>query len=187
MQTIDDRFVTDTATILEQEVKGFGRQTFWVGVLLIALGVVGIALPPLLAITTVDLVSLILFIGGGFWFWHAWTHGGGVMRWLKPLLLSVAGILMFASPLAGAAALALLLSFYLMLDAFGSFALAYDLRPDRGWGWMAANGVIDMVLVAFFTFSWPASSAVVVGLFVGVSLLFDGVALAAIGWSLRKS
>jgi len=43
----------------------------------------------------------------------------------------------------------LLLSFYLLLDAFGSFALAQDLRPGPGWGWMLANGVVDLILVAF--------------------------------------
>jgi uncharacterized membrane protein HdeD (DUF308 family) len=94
--------------------------------------------------------------------------------------------MMIASPLDGAAALALLLSFYLLLDAFGSFALARDLRPTTGWGWMTASGVVDLALIVFFTLGWPASSLVVLGIFVGASLLFDGAALAAIGWSLRK-
>ena len=38
---------------------GFGRLTLWIGILLLILGAVGIALPPLLAITTSDLVSLL--------------------------------------------------------------------------------------------------------------------------------
>ncbi|MBK1724021.1 HdeD family acid-resistance protein [Thiocystis violacea] len=186
MQPIDTPVASDSATILERQIKGFGRHTFWIGILLTVLGAIGIALPPAMAITTVDLVSLVLFLGGGFWLWHTWQHGGGFTRWLKPLLLSVAGILMISSPLAGAAALALLLSFYLLLDAFGSFALAHELRPDPGWGWMVVNGVVDLALVAFFTFTWPASSVLLVGIFVGISLLFDGLALTMIGWSLRK-
>lgn len=186
MNAPDDRLPLNPAAVIEQEVRGFGPHSFWVGLLLILLGGAGIALPTAMAITAVEVVSLILFIGGGFWLWHTWKHGGGLMAWLKPLARIVLGALMFASPLAGAAALALLLSFYLLLDAFGSFAMAAELRPARGWGWMAVSGAVDLVLVGFFTLTWPVSSLVVLGIFVGTSLLFDGVALAAVGWSLRK-
>jgi uncharacterized membrane protein HdeD (DUF308 family) len=139
-----------------------------------------------LAITTSDLVSLLFIVGGGVWAWHTWQHGGGFMSWLKPMLLLVSGVLMAANPLAGVAALALLLSFYLLMDAFGSFALASALRPAPGWLWMVVNGVMDLVLAFLFTISWPASSMLLVGIFVGISLLFDGAALIAIGWAQRK-
>ena len=186
MQRPDDKITMDPAALIEQEVNGFGSHSFWVGILLMVLGAIGIALPPAMAITTVDVIALLLFVGGGFWLWHAIRHSGGALRWLKPLVLIVAGVLMISSPVAGAEALALLLSFYLLLDAFGSFALAAELRPAPGWGWMIASGLIDLVLVGFFAFSWPASSLVILGIFVGTSLLFDGAALVAIGWSLRK-
>lgn len=65
---------------------GFGRRTLWIGILLVILGAVGIALPPLLAITTADLVSLLFIVGGGGWAWHTWQQGGGFMSWTKPLL-----------------------------------------------------------------------------------------------------
>ena len=187
MQTTDDRSRPDARPQIERQIRGFGRQTFWVGILLALLGVIGIALPPVLAITTVELASLLLLLGGGFWIWHAWRHQGGVASWLKPLLAVTAGVLMIVNPVAGAAALALLLSYYLLLDAFGSFALARDLRRAPGWVWMLVNGLVDVALVLLLTFTWPASSLVVVGVFVGVSLLFDGAALMAIGWSLRKA
>jgi uncharacterized membrane protein HdeD (DUF308 family) len=186
MNNADDHPLTTPPSLLDSQVRGFGRQTLWVGILLALLGAVGIALPPLLTITTVELVSLMLLIGSGAWLWHTWQHRGDVMSWLKPLVLGVAGILMALSPVAGAAALALLLIFYLLVDAFGSFALAQDLRPGQGWVWMVVNGVVDLLLVALFTFTWPASSLLLVGIFVGISLLFDGAALIAIGWSLRK-
>ena len=186
MHPADDRPVLDPGAVLEHEVRGFGRHSFWAGVLLMILGAIGIALPLGMAVTMVEVVSLVLFIGGGLWLWHAWKHGAGLAHWLKPLVPVVAGGLMIWSPMDGAAALALLLSFYLLLDAVGSFALARELRPTSGWGWMVASGVVDLVLVVFFTLGWPASSLVVLGIFVGTSLLFDGAALAAIGWSLRK-
>lgn len=36
------------------------------------------------------------------------------------------------------------------------------------------------------TFSWPSSALVMLGIFIGASLLFNGAVLPAIGWLLRK-
>ncbi|APZ42447.1 hypothetical protein BW247_04545 [Acidihalobacter ferrooxydans] len=43
------------------------------------------------------------------------------------------------------------------------------------------------LLAVLFLFNWPDSALWMVGLFVGISLLFDGWMLTAIGWSLRKT
>lgn len=34
---------------------------------------------------------------------------------------------------------------------------------------------------------WPSTSLWLVGLYIGISLFFDGWALVAIGWALRKA
>ena len=178
-------FKGDQADLLQS--IGFGRQTLWMGLLLLVIGAVGIVLPPLLAITTADVVGLILLVGGGAWGWHTLQHCGGFMNWLKPALLVATGVLMALNPFDGVAALALLLTVYLLMDAFGSFALAQALRPGRGWMWMVVNGVMDLLLALLFILTWPGASMWLVGLFVGISLVFDGTALIAIGWALRKA
>ena len=81
----------------------------------------------------------------------------------------------------------LLLAIYLLLDAFGSFALAQSIHPVVGWGWMTFNGVTSMLLALLFLIGWPSTSLWLVGLYVGIALLFDGLTLLAIGWALRKS
>jgi len=80
----------------------------------------------------------------------------------------------------------LLLAVYLLIDALGSFMLAQFVHPAKGWGWMVFNGVISIVLAALFLIGPPATSLWLVGLYVGINLLFDGMALVAIGWNLRN-
>ena len=108
------------------------------------------------------------------------------MAWLKPVLLLVVGGLMLVYPVTGVATLGLLLAIYLLMDAFGSFALAQSIHPAKGWGWMAFNGVISALLAALFLIGWPATSIWLVGLYVSISLIFDGWSLVTIGWVLRK-
>jgi hypothetical protein len=52
---------------------------------------------------------------------------------------------------------------------------------------MIFNGIIDVLLAGLFLFNWPESSLWMVGLFIGISLLFDGWALVMIGLALRKN
>ena len=51
---------------------------------------------------------------------------------------------------------------------------------------MTFNGVISALLDTLFLIGWPGTSLWLVGLYVGISLLFDGWALIVIGWMLRK-
>ncbi len=129
-----------------------------------------------------------MLVGGVLWAAHTYKHcPTQVMAWLKPLLLIITGSLMLFYPIGGVQVVGMLLAVYLLLDALGSFILAQSVHPAKGWGWMVINGVMSIVLVTLFLTSWPVTSLWLVGLYVGINLLFDGMALVAIGWSLHKT
>jgi uncharacterized membrane protein HdeD (DUF308 family) len=52
---------------------------------------------------------------------------------------------------------------------------------------MLFNGVMDILLAGVFLWGWPQSSLWLVGLFVSISLIFDGWALIMISRSLQHS
>jgi uncharacterized membrane protein HdeD (DUF308 family) len=168
-------------------IEKFGPYTLFIGFLLIILGAVGILLPVLMALSTAIFVGWLLLVGGVLWAVHTYKHcPTHVMDWLKPVLLLITGSLMLFYPIGGVQVVGLLLAVYLLLDALGSFTLAQSVYPVKGWGWMVFNGVISIVLAALFLFGWPFTSLWLVGMYVGINLLFDGMALVAIGWNLRK-
>jgi len=137
--------------------------------------------------STAIFVGWLLLTGGIFWSVHTYQYSPKViMDWLKPSLLLIIGSLMLLHPASGVEALGLLLAMYLLFDAIGSFALAQSIHPAKGWGWMVFNGVTSALLATLFLIGWPATSMWLVGLYVGISLLFDGWALVAIGLILRK-
>jgi len=172
----------------EKLAGNFGSYTTTTGVLLLVLGAAGIFLPGLVSLGTAFFIAGLLIIGGIIWSIHTYKYNAGsVMDWIKPALLFIIGSLILFYPLTGVAAVGLLLAVYLFLDAFGSFALAQLIHPVSGWGWMVFNGIVSLLLALLFLIGWPATSMWLVGLYISISLIFDGGALIAIGMAMRKA
>ncbi len=172
----------------KKQLESFGPNTMIVGALLVVLGLIGIILPAVLSIFTLSFIASILIVGGVLWAYHTYKENpGSFADWLKPVLLILTGALLLFFPIQGVASLAIFITFYLLIDSYSSFSLAHSRYPDSGWGWMTFNGVVDIALAGLFLYGWPQTSLLLVGLFVGISLLFDGWALVVIGWVMKKS
>jgi len=164
-------------------VKKFGKFSIFTGVLLMLVGIVGVVIPELMSLQTAIFIAFFMLIGGFFWAVHTFNYARySVMDWLKPLVLIIVGGMILFRPEQGIAALSLFLSFYLMMDAFGSFSIAQTLYPAKGWGWMLVNGITSVLLSVLFLLGWPQASFWLVGLFIAISLFFDGLVLVVIGW-----
>jgi uncharacterized membrane protein HdeD (DUF308 family) len=162
--------------------KDFRKMALIGGLFFLVLGGLGIALPQFMSILTASFFGWLLVTAGALVFYINSQGFGGrsALRWLKPFILVAVGLLIVFNPVAGAAGLGLALGVYLMFDGFYSISTAWDLRPLSGWLWMGINGILSFALSFFVLASWPASSMILVGLYVGISLLFDGLALLAL-------
>ncbi len=163
-------------------LKKFRKHSLLVGGLLLLLGLVGIILPTVLSLVASAFLGWVLLAAGVLSLYFAFlTKWRSAWSWVKALLLTVTGVLILVNPVAGIMAVALLIALYLFMDALGNFALAQGLYPHSGWGWMAANGVLSFGLGLLMVFAFPATTVVLVGLYLGISLLFDGIALIMLG------
>lgn len=168
-------------------IPQFGSFSIITGILLIAVGCIGVLLPEFMALEATIFIAGLLMVGSIFWLVHAFKYKlYGWAQWLKPLMLLITGGLMLFYPLDGVAAIGVLLVIYLIIDAIGSFTFAYMLRPLVGWSWMIFNGVTSLALAILFMIGWPESTLLIVGLYISISLFFDGWALLYIGWMQRK-
>ena len=166
--------------------KSFGRYTLWLGILLLILGTLGFFLPGLMSLATSTFIAYWLVMGGVFWGIHSIRHNPkNLFNWLKPAILVGSGVFMLLNPQASIEALAFWLAIYLLLDMAGNFVLAFNIRPATGWLWMVFNGIISLVLALMILLNWPAISAWFVGLYVGLSLIMDGVALLGIHFAVK--
>ncbi len=183
----DPLSATVSQKLIKKELAYFGPQSTYIGVLLMLLGALGLVMPKLLSLVSEGAVAGLMIAGGILWGVHtAKSARRDAMSWLKSLVLLAAGAVLVVYPLPGVAALVVFLGVYLTFDAVSSFTWAQRRKPEKGWGWMVVNGVIDILLAIIFFFGWPETSIFMLGIYVGVSLVFDGWALFVIGSSLKK-
>ena len=104
---------------------------------------------------------------------------------MAAILFGVVGGLLVGRPLLSAEALTIVMAAFFMVgglfQAIGSVVVGLP-----GWGWQLLDGVITFVLGALVFRQWPASGLRVIGLFVGIDLIFYGAAWIALALQLRS-
>jgi len=153
-----------------------------ISAILMLAGIVGIALPKFMSMAVAWFVGWLMLVAGGIAFYITWLgFRDHWLVWLKPFVLIVVGLLILFNPVAGAAALGLILAIYFLFDGFAGIGFAMQLRPLRGWGWLVFNGVLSLVLAVVFIAGWPFTTVWLVGLLIGISLFVDGLTLLMLG------
>jgi len=103
---------------------------------------------------------------------------------LAAILFGVAGLLLVTRPVISAEVLTIFMAMFFLVGGLfqiaGSVALALP-----GWGWQAADGLITLVLGLLVLAQWPASGLWVIGLFIGIDLIFYGCAWIAFALGLH--
>jgi uncharacterized membrane protein HdeD (DUF308 family) len=163
---------------------------FWfvlLGIALIVLGFVALGSVVIASIATALTIGMLILLGGiaetGGAFWcRGWS--GFFLHLLSGLLSIVVGVLFLRAPIDAVLALALLAVCYLMVG--GAFKIVAALSYRFGaWGWALASGIIDFILGLLIWQEWPGSALWVIGLFLGINLVFRGMNWIALGLALR--
>ena len=157
------------------------------GVLLIALGAAAISAMFVATLASVLFLGILFLTGGLVDIVNAFS----ARRWrgfwvnlLVGILYLVMGFLMTQKPLASAAAFTLMIAAVLFVG--GLFRIAITLTERfHGWVWSLINGVISVALGVMIWREWPESSFWVIGLFVGIDMLFAGWALVMTALTVR--
>lgn len=157
------------------------------GTALIILGLVALGSVVSATLATALVIGGLLLVGGAAEVVGAfWSRGwsGFFLHLLSGVLSIVVGGLFLRAPLDAVLALTLLLSCLLMVGGIFKIAAVLTYR-FAAWGWPLASGAIDLILGVMIWLEWPASALWVIGMFVGVSLVFRGLNWIGLGLALR--
>ena len=92
------------------------------------------------------------------------------------ILYVVAGWMMVTNPQESAVLLTLVIAMFLVFEGVFRIVASLAARYPH-WGWVLFNGVISLILGISIWQRWPYSGLWVIGLFVGIEMLFNGWSL----------
>lgn len=158
------------------------------GIILMLLGIAAVVRAVTATVASMVFFGWLLLFSGIIEFVHAFMVGkwaGFFLHILVALLFGITGALMVFRPVISAEAVTFVMSvFFLVAGLYQLFASLWTHLP--GWGWQAVNGALSAIMGVLLLMQWPASGLWVVGLFVGIDLIFYGWAWIALAIGLHK-
>jgi uncharacterized membrane protein HdeD (DUF308 family) len=179
------------AAELRHELEALHGQWIWfviLGALLVVLGMVALSSVVIASLAVAVAIGVLLLIAGigetiGAFWCRGWS--GFFMHLLSGVLSIVVGVLFFRNPATADLALTVLIATFLMVGGIFKIIASMSYR-FASWGWPLISGIIDLILGVMIWQEWPASSFVVIGLFLGINLIFRGFNWIGLGFALRS-
>jgi uncharacterized membrane protein HdeD (DUF308 family) len=167
---------------IDLHLPAFGKNwrlfMLW-GLALMAIGFFAIFESAFTTLLSVVILGFVILFGGcvllldtlSFWRkkWSAFF-----MHLLLSALYIGLGVMLIKNPVGGSMSITLLLGiFYLMIGLLRISFVSFVQTPN--WGYGLFNGVISLFLGILILTQWPQSSLIIIGLFVGIDLVFCGM------------
>jgi len=159
------------------------------GVVYVITGLIALGSVVFATVVTVFVVGVMMLLAGVAEVISAFQikSWGKFLLWvLLGVLYIVAGFATFENPLLAAALLTLLLGFALIASGVMRIVLAFSMKQEMPWVWVAVSGVITLLLGLIILAHWPVSGLYILGLFLGIDLIIAGLGWIGIGLGLKR-
>lgn len=170
------------------------QSTGWVialSICLIILGVLAIFMPALASAFFTSVIGWITLISGGIMIGQAFRSKPVRGFWLNlvvGIFYVLAGLYILFNLVAAVAALTLAFGILFVAEGIFTIIMGFTNRAGHSMFWLVVlNGVITLILGIMVLNHWPSSALWVIGLYVGISLLFSGTSLLAAGLATRRA
>lgn len=170
---------TNVSSVGIEELK---KQWGWflaLGILLIIGGSVAMGSAFLMTVFSMTLLGWMMICGGVLEAVHAFRckeWGGFFVDLLTGLLYVVVGFMIVANPGATAVTLTMLIAMFLIFGGIFRLVMALMVR-FQNWGWLLLHGVVNLALGIFIWNRLPEAGLWMIGLFVGIDMMFNGWSL----------
>jgi uncharacterized membrane protein HdeD (DUF308 family) len=181
-----------TPTFERSDIRLLRAKCGWIvalGIIYLIAGLIALSSVALATVASVFVVGVMMMIAGAAEVINAFAlkSWGNFLLWLVlGILYIVAGFVTFENPLLVAAVLTLVLGVALGASGIMRIVLALSMRERMPWVWVVFSGAITLLLGIVILAHWPVSSLYVLGIFLGIDLVFAGIGWILIGSGLRS-
>lgn len=159
------------------------------GVLFVIGGIVALGSVLMATVVTVTYVGFMMLFAGvveivSAFQMKSWSK---FFLWIAlGVLYALAGFFTLDNPLLVAGILTLFLGASMIATGLVRIYLAFQMKEGSPWTWVVVSGVITALLGLIILVHWPVSGLYVLGIFLGVDLLFAGWGWISVGLALRN-
>ncbi|MFC9953773.1 HdeD family acid-resistance protein [Streptomyces prasinus] len=167
--------------------NGFSRLAA-LGVILVVAGLIGLVHTAVAALTTMVLFGWLLLIGGAVSLLQAVQARHSNFFWLAVIVAALniaAGVVVLRTPAAAAEALTMFAALLFLTGGLFRLVGSVVVRGPQ-FGVTLLQGALGLLLGILVLATWPSSSQYVIGAFLSLTLLFDGLGLIATGYGGRR-
>jgi uncharacterized membrane protein HdeD (DUF308 family) len=159
------------------------------GIISMIAGLIALASVVMATASAVIIVGFMMLMAGAAEIvaaFNAKDWGHRILWLLLGALYVFAGFICLQNPFQAATLLTLMLGVALIVGGLLRIFLAMQMKQGTPWVWVVLSGVITFLLGLMIVAKWPASSFYVLGIFLGVDLIFMGSSWLSIGLALKR-
>ena len=161
------------------------------GIILLILGVIGLYMVGALTLVSILYFGFLVIFGGVLVLFDAFKAEGWKSKlWelLIALLYIVAGIIMIVNPGASAVWFTFFIAAFLLASGIFRIIVGFQIRQEvSSWGWTVFGGVASIILAVLIFSKWPVSGLWVIGLFVAIEMIMQGISMITIALAAKAA
>jgi uncharacterized membrane protein HdeD (DUF308 family) len=189
-----DTAPSSAAPSIRQELHALREHWVWFLVLGIGMAVLGTLAISWACAATITVAATWLFgfvllasgvseIVNVFW---SGRWSGMLLHLLIGIFYTLVGLIIIDHPEGAAIRLTLLIAIFLIVS--GIFRMVFAISERfAGSGWVLLNGAVTLMLGVMIYKEWPASGLWVIGLFIGIDLIFNGWAWIMLAIAVKRA
>ncbi len=181
---------TLTPSSISEVVRGKWGWFLFAGIVFIIAGVFALMAPFVASVVVTIIVAAALIVTGVVQIFQAWSvqsWGGFIWQLIIGLVLLIGGIAIYFNPVASTFLLTLFAAAMFLAKGIFQLVLGFRLRPNDGWGWIVAAGVISIIVGLLIWSEFPLTGVYALGILAGISLIFTGWSYIAISLAAKNA
>ncbi|OHE76348.1 MAG: hypothetical protein A3F67_06835 [Verrucomicrobia bacterium RIFCSPHIGHO2_12_FULL_41_10] len=159
------------------------------GIAMMILGFIALSDQVVATATVATFIGVILLFGCAFSFVKIFTIDGWASHFwyiFVSIAYGVAGYVFIGRPFEAAIAFTLVLGWVILIGGIFRTFLAFKLRHHRGAGWVLFSAIVSIILGGLIISQWPGTGLYILGLFLGIELIFAGAGWLGLALSSTK-
>lgn len=179
-----------TGKFSKEDLKKNKRRFYLIGGLMLLLGFISLTMPLVASFAVETIVGLLLIAVAFSQGWSAFKgFSDGGKPWQETIMAVAAiitGFIFLIHPVAGVMTLSIILAAYFMADGVTKIIEYFRIREIEGSIWILVSGLLGVVL-SIMMWNNLFTGAAVIGIILGINLVFSGISLILLGRGCSKA